>query len=80
MRRPQALVSAAWLIYVLAWFLPVAEEGVKFPNGLPGWEAFRVAMCAVWPYETFTTHFPVLCSISAATTLVFLPLFFVGCI
>lgn len=73
MRTPQALVSAAWLCYVVAWFLPVAEEGVKFPKGLPGWEAFRVATCAVWPYESFSTNHPVLCLISAASTLVFMP-------
>ena len=73
MRRQQALVSIAWLCYVVAWFLPVAEEGVRLPQGLPGWEAFRVAACALWPYEIFSTHYPGLCLISAATTLMFLP-------
>jgi hypothetical protein len=73
MRRQQALISIAWLCYVVAWFFPVAEEGVRFPQALPGWEAFRVAACAVWPYESFSTHYPVLCLISALSTLVFIP-------
>jgi hypothetical protein len=73
MRKQQALVSSAWLLYVVAWFLPVADGGVTLPHGVPGWEAFRVAMCALWPYESYHTDYPVLCIISAATTLLFLP-------
>jgi len=72
MRRQQALVSIAWLVHVAAWFLPVVKGGVTFPQGLPGWQAFRVAACAVWPYEGISTDYPVLCAISAATTLVFI--------
>jgi len=73
MRRQQALVSTAWLVHVVAWFLPVVKGGITFPQGLPGWQAFRVAACAVWPYEGFSTDYAVLCVISAATTLVFIP-------
>jgi hypothetical protein len=73
MRRQQALVFTAWLVHVVAWFLPVVKGGVTLPQGLPGWQAFRVAACAVWPYEGLTTDYAVLCVISAATTLVFIP-------
>jgi hypothetical protein len=54
--------------------LPVAQAGVAIPQGLPGWQAFRVASCAVWPYEGFAIdgwYNVVLCTLSAATTLFF---------
>jgi hypothetical protein len=77
MRRPYLLISAAWLLHAIAWFLPVCKGGVTFPHGLPGWQAFRVAACPVWPYEGFTDdawYYAVLSTISAVTT----PLFIVG--
>jgi hypothetical protein len=56
----------------VAWFLPVVKEGVTFPQGLPGWQAFRVAACAVWPYDDFHLdgwYNAVLSTVSALTTL-----------
>jgi hypothetical protein len=49
------LAAVVALAYLLAWFLPVIEDGVTLPNGLPGWEAFRVALSPVWPYGDFKT-------------------------
>lgn len=68
------MIACAWLLHATAWFLPVVKEGVTLPQGLPGWQAFRVAACAVWPYEGF--HFEewynvVLSTVSAVTTLLF---------
>ncbi len=77
MRRPYLLISSAWLLHAIAWFLPVVKGEVTFPHGLPGWQAFRVAAGPVWPYESFTTdewYYAVLSVISAATT----PLFILG--
>lgn len=77
MRRPHLLVSGAWLLHAIAWFLPVVKGGVRFPHGLPGWQAFRVAACPVWPYAHFHIdewYYAVLSVISAATT----PLFILG--
>ncbi len=77
MRRPQLLISGAWLLHAVAWFLPVVKGEVTFPHGLPGWEAFRVAACAVWPYEGITIdkwYNVVLITVSAVTT----PLFILG--
>jgi len=74
MRRPHLLISVAWLFHAIAWFLPVVNGGVTLPHGLPGWQAFRVAACVVWPYEDFKTDYPVLSTISAVTT----PLFIFG--
>ena len=73
-RRPQLLISGAWVLHAMAWFLPVVDGGVTFPHGLPGWQAFRVAACAVWPYKDFKTDYAVLSTISAVTT----PLFVLG--
>ena len=74
MRRSHLLISVAWLIHAIAWFLPVVKGGMTFPHGLPGWEAFRVAACAVWPYEGFKTDHAVLSTMSAVTA----PLFILG--
>ena len=74
MRKVHLLIAIAFLAHVVAWFLPVVKEGVTLPHGLPGWQAFRVAACAVWPYEDFTIdrwYNVVLSTMSAATTLFF---------
>ena len=78
MRRSYLLISAAWLLYTVAWFLPVVQGEVTFPKALPGWEAFRAASSAVSPDENFGTfdkwYYAVLSTISAITT----PLFVLG--
>jgi hypothetical protein len=51
MTRPTATVSAAWFIHAVAWFVPVHKYGVCLPRGVPGWEAFRIALSPLWPYE-----------------------------
>jgi hypothetical protein len=75
-RRPQLLIWAAWLLHLAAWFLPVVKEGVTLPEGLPGWQAFRVAASPVWPLPDVTVdawYKTVLFAISAVTTLLFIP-------
>ena len=75
MKRPYLLILLAWLFHAAAWFLPVAKDGVTLPQGLPGWQAFRVAACAVWPYEGWSIegwYNVVLSTVSAATTLLFI--------
>src|SRR5712672_2035497 len=75
MKRARLVISVAWLLQATAWFLPVVNEGVTLPQGLPGWQAFRVAACAVWPYEGFHIeewYNPVLSTVSAVTTVLFI--------
>ena len=75
MRRPHLLIYGTWLLHAVAWFCPVVKGEVTFPHGLPGWQAFRVAACAVWPYQGFAFdewYYAVLSTISAATTLLFI--------
>lgn len=75
MRRYQLFILSAWLTYLLSWFLPVIKGGVAFPHGLPGWQAFRVAACPVWPYEEWSVegwYNALLSTISASTTLLFI--------
>jgi hypothetical protein len=76
MRRPGRLIASAWLIHFLAWFAPVHEYGmVRFPGGLPGWEALRVAFNPIWPYNgpsPIHWYGAVLASSSALTNLVIL--------
>jgi hypothetical protein len=38
--------------YFLAWFVPVLDGGRTLSTGiLPGWEAFRLALSPIWPYD-----------------------------
>ena len=74
MKKVHLLIAVAFLVHGVAWFLPVAKEGVTFPDGLPGWQAFRAAACAVWPYDGFEIdkwYNVALSTISAATTILF---------
>lgn len=75
MKRQHVLIWAAWLTHAIAWFLPVAAEGTTFPHGLPGWQAFRLALCAVWPCgDTKFGHWynSVFATVSVASTLLFI--------
>jgi hypothetical protein len=77
MRRSRLLIWVAWLFHAAAWFLPVHKDGVTFPHGLPGWEAFSVAALAAHNgLNAPNWWFAVLSTMSAATT----PLFIIGSI
>ena len=77
MRRAQLLIFGAWLTFAAAWFLPVITDSVRFPDGLPGWVAFRAALSPVWPYEgaVFTGIGAVAAVLSALTTIIFVAVF-----
>ena len=51
MPRPGRVVGAAWLIHAIAWLVPVHRYGVRLPEGVPGWEACRIALSPIWPYD-----------------------------
>src|SRR6187397_3568679 len=68
MRKPYLLISGAWLLHAVAWFLPVVDGGVTFPHGVPGWEAFGVAATAYQDSHTDSWYLAILSTISAATT------------
>lgn len=42
--KKHPLIAATFLVHAVAWFLPVAKDGVTFPDGLPGWQAFIFAL------------------------------------
>jgi Protein of unknown function (DUF3024) len=46
MPRTFPLLVTAACSYVLAWFLPVLGDYV-------GWQAFRIALSSIWPYQGF---------------------------
>ena len=53
-RTTIGLVGVA-LIYVLAWLVPVMEDGTTLTRGgVPGWEALRLALLPVIPYGGIT--------------------------
>ena len=73
MRRAYLLISGAWVVHAVAWFLPAIDDGVRFPDGLPGWQAFRTALSPVWPYgATFSAIESVAATLSAVTTIFFI--------
>lgn len=75
MKRPALLLSVAWLIHAAAWFLPVVKGGVTLPHGVPGWEAWLIAACALWPCKdvSFDSWYSAaLSGVSAITTVLFL--------
>ena len=51
MARSNGLVRLAWLAHTTAWLVQVHKHGVQLPKGIPGWQAFRVAMSPLWPFE-----------------------------
>jgi hypothetical protein len=77
-RRPKFLVSAAWLLHALAWFLPVHELGVRPPTGVrlpagpPGWQAFQVAFSVFDPGNFISWYGVVVGGLSAAGTVLFI--------
>jgi hypothetical protein len=46
MRNANVLAGVALIAFAGGWVLPVVD-------GRPGWEAFRVALSPLWPYEGF---------------------------
>ena len=60
------LVAA--IAYVVSWFLPVAVGGSTLESGvLPGWEALRLALSPLWPYEDFISERSLRWSIAVAS-------------
>ena len=73
--KSRILLTTGDLLFAAAWVLPVIKDGVTFPSGLPGWQAFRVAASPLWPYggvAADTWYHASLALLSAATNLVML--------
>jgi hypothetical protein len=51
--KPHArIVLAGLILYGTAWFVQVIKDGATLADGiLPGWQALRVALSPIWPYE-----------------------------
>lgn len=75
-RFAKLVLPLAALVYVIAWLTPVVDGGTTLAEGgVPGWEAFRVALSPVWPYqdlEVSTWYWGILTVASALTNIVFL--------
>jgi hypothetical protein len=69
-RKPGFLISAAWLVHIVSWFVPVHEYEVRLhPVGLlhvlHGWEAFQFALLPVyWDVEWYAYGIAVLSALS----------------
>jgi hypothetical protein len=64
-------------MYLVAWAVPVVKGGITLPEGLPGWQAFRVAASPVWSYEDVrydSSYGAVLATASAGTNVLMISL------
>ena len=62
MNASRATLLAAVVANVLGWWLPVADD-------YRGWQAFRVALSPLWPFEQFRIEPGVLLVLSVASAL-----------
>ncbi len=73
LKWPRIMILAAWLVHVVAWFLPVHKDGVTFPEGFPGAQAFEFAfwdgVAAIWRYHDWQG---VLTILSVVVTVLFI--------
>ena len=72
MRKANVFIWAAWILHLASWFLPAVTP--QDFQAVAGWQAFRLAACAIWPCEKVefqTPHHAVLATVSVTTTLVF---------
>lgn len=52
MKRTTVVLWSGAVLYLLSWLLPVVDGGTTLARGgVPGWEAFRVALSPFWPYQ-----------------------------
>ena len=67
---PFLISVVAALLFGVSWFLPVADGGSRYGEGvLPGWEALRVALSPLWSYREFVAEGSVHSSVSVASGL-----------
>jgi len=74
MRRPNLFILAAWTCHLISWFLSTANAP-DFHVIVPGWKAFRLAACGLWPCKGIEFQgmiFAVLAATSVITTLFFI--------
>jgi hypothetical protein len=65
----RAVLLAIVLIYVVAWFSPVAVGGTTLAKGgLPGWEAFRLALSPLWDPNASDSWWESVLSVLSAIT------------
>jgi hypothetical protein len=62
MTRVRAALIVAAMANILGWALPVIDK-------YRGWQAFRVALSPLWPYEQFTIPAGYLVALSVASAL-----------
>lgn len=73
MRRPQFLISAAWLLNGAAWFLPaVTSVGGGAISPITGVWAFLFAARTAWPDSAGYYHDALLAALSVFTTVFFI--------
>lgn len=68
-------VAIAALLFVVAWLTPVHEYGTTLARGgVPGWEAFRVALTPLWSFQDAiveTWYWSIITVVSALTNVLF---------
>ena len=51
MTKRHLVIATAWLLHTASWFLPAVKSffGSRFDHGIPGWNVFLAATCALLP-------------------------------
>ena len=74
MTRPRTLLTLAFAMQLVAWFVRVHRDGITLRSGLPGWEAWwlstGVVLHPIAEHATWWTF--ILCAISSLSTVLFL--------
>ena len=54
MAKRYLVIATAWLLHVASWFLPAIKGflGSSLDHGIPGWDVFLSATCALLPCGT----------------------------
>lgn len=76
MTKRYVVIATAWLLHLTSWFLPAVKGffGSSFDHGIPGWDVFLGATCALLPCGTASADPWFVRAISAAgafTTILF---------
>jgi hypothetical protein len=66
--RRKLTLAVGFLLFAVAWLLPVHEYGKALPETLPGWEAFLIALSPGWDAAYPAHCYAAVMSVASALT------------
>jgi hypothetical protein len=76
MTKRYVVIATAWMFHAASWFLPAIKGflGSKLDQGIPGWDVFLAATCALRPCGTASAdplYITAIAAAGAVTTVLF---------